>query len=61
MEMFKQAFSMFTPFGRREEDAAAGGGEAEKPVASTPTDLDELKRQLDDMRRKVEKLSEGDK
>jgi polyhydroxyalkanoate synthesis repressor PhaR len=61
MEMFKQAFSMFTPFGRREEDAAAGGGEAEKPAASTPTDLDELKRQLDDMRRKVEKLSEGDK
>ena len=60
MEMFKQAFSMFTPFGRREEDAA-GGGEAEKPAASTPTDLDELKRQLDDMRRKVEKLSEGDK
>ena len=59
MEMFKQAFSMFTPFGRREEDAA-GGGEAEKPAASTPTDLDELKRQLDDMRRKVEKLSEGD-
>jgi polyhydroxyalkanoate synthesis regulator protein len=58
--MFKQAFSMFTPFGRREEDAA-GGGEPEKPAASTPTDLDELKRQLDDMRRKVEKLSEGDK
>ena len=60
MDMFKQAFSMFTPFGRREEDAA-GGGEAEKPAASTPTDLDELKRQLDEMRKKVEKLSEGDK
>jgi polyhydroxyalkanoate synthesis repressor PhaR len=61
MDRFKQAFSMFTPFGRREEDAAGGGGEAEKPAASTPTDLDELKRQLDDMRRKVEKLSAGAK
>ena len=59
MEMFKQAFSMFTPFGRREDEAA--GGAAEKPASASPTDLDELKRQLDEMRRKVEKLSEGDK
>jgi polyhydroxyalkanoate synthesis repressor PhaR len=62
MEMFKQAFSMFTPFARRDDEAP--GGEAEKPAvstASTPTDLDELKRQLDEMRKKVEKLSEGEK
>jgi len=54
MDMFKQAFSMFTPFAPRE-------GEADKPAATTPTDLDELRRQLDDMRKKVEKLSDGDK
>src|ERR1051326_4658023 len=31
MEMFKQAFSMFTPFGRREDES---GGEAAKPAPS---------------------------
>ena len=59
MEMFKQAFSMFTPFARRDEDGVAG--EAEKPAASTGSDLEELRKQLDDMRRKVDKLSDSDK
>src|ERR1044072_154699 len=47
MEMFKQGFSMFTPFGRHDEQ----GGEAEKPAAaaSAGSDLDELRKQLDDM------------
>ena len=59
MEMFKQAFSMFTPFGQRGESAAA---EVEKPApASSGSDLDELKRQLDEMRKKVERLSGDDK
>jgi polyhydroxyalkanoate synthesis repressor PhaR len=59
MEMFKQAFSMFAPFGQRGEGATA---EAEKPApASSGSDLDELKRQLDDMRKKVERLSGDDK
>jgi polyhydroxyalkanoate synthesis repressor PhaR len=54
MEMFKQAFSMFTPFAR------PGG---EQPALSdtpapTPSDLDELKRQLADMQKKVERLSD---
>ena len=58
MEVFQRAFSMFTPFARREEEAS---GEAEKPASSSSGDLDELKRQLDDMRKKVERLSNGDK
>src|SRR5262252_9353207 len=41
MEMFKQAFSMFTPFARRDE----GASETEKPPAAS-SDLDDLKRQL---------------
>jgi polyhydroxyalkanoate synthesis repressor PhaR len=56
MEVFQRAFSMFTPFARREEET----GEAEKPVSPT-SDLDELKRQLSDMQKKVEKLSNGEK
>ena len=61
MDMFKQAFSMFTPFGPRAGDAATPG-EAERPApAASGSDLDELKRQLDDMRKKVEKLSGEEK
>jgi len=57
MEMFRNAFSMFTPFTRREE----GSEEGEKPAAgSSPNDLDELKRQLTEMQKKVDRLG-GDK
>jgi polyhydroxyalkanoate synthesis repressor PhaR len=60
MEMFKQAFSMFTPFARHDEQ---GGAEPEKPAAaaSSGSDLEELRKQLDDMRKKVDKLSDGEK
>jgi len=57
MEVFQRAFSMFTPFARREEEA----GESEKPTSSSSSDLDELKRQLDEMRKKVERLSKDEK
>jgi polyhydroxyalkanoate synthesis repressor PhaR len=61
MDIFKQAFSMFAPFGQRPGEAAAPG-EGEKPApAAAGSDLDELKRQLDDMRKKVEKLSGDEK
>jgi polyhydroxyalkanoate synthesis repressor PhaR len=56
MEVFQRAFSMFTPFARREDEE----GEAEKP-ATPPGDLDELRRQLSDMQKKVDKLSNGEK
>src|SRR3954466_11526406 len=57
MEVFQRAFSMFTPFARRDEEPATAD---EKP-ASSGSDLDELKRQLSDMQKKVEKLSGGEK
>ena len=57
MEMFKQAVSMFTPpFARREE-----GSTEPNTAPPSPSDLDELKRQLADMQKKVEKLSDKDK
>jgi polyhydroxyalkanoate synthesis repressor PhaR len=59
MEMFERAFTMFAPFARREtqggEVAAEGGSVA--PL-SKPGDLDDLKRQLDEMQRKVDRLAE---
>ena len=60
MEMFERAFSMFTPFGRRED----GAGEAEKPREpgqSGGGEIDELKRQLTEMRARLDRLSDGDK
>ena len=62
MEMFEKAFAMFTPFAR-------GGGQ-EKPAEAKPQsggssgsgggDMDELKRQLEEMQKKVDRLSNKD-
>jgi polyhydroxyalkanoate synthesis repressor PhaR len=60
MEMFERAFTMFAPFARRETqggEAAAGAEPAKPPIASTG-DITDLKRQLEEMQKKVDKLSE---
>jgi polyhydroxyalkanoate synthesis repressor PhaR len=56
MEMFERAFSMFTPFGRREGEAA----EPEKPQSS-PTEIDDLKRQMEEMQKRLDRLGDKDK
>jgi polyhydroxyalkanoate synthesis repressor PhaR len=58
MDMFKQAFSMFTPFVQRTGEAAAATPEGEKPAASASSgsDLEELRKQLADMQKKMDKL-----
>src|SRR6201988_2517500 len=56
MEMFERAFAMFTPFVRREGGAAAP--ELDKAPAKGG-DIDDLKRQLDEMQKKVDRLSGG--
>ena len=60
MAMFEQAFSLWTPFGKRE--LAAAGAKAEKgaPEAklSEPSEISELKAQLANMQQKIDKLSE---
>jgi polyhydroxyalkanoate synthesis repressor PhaR len=53
MEMFERAFAMFAPFARREAQAA----EADKP-ASSGGEIDDLKRQLDDVQKRLDKLTE---
>ncbi|HEU4660076.1 MAG TPA: polyhydroxyalkanoate synthesis repressor PhaR [Pseudolabrys sp.] len=50
MEMFEKAFAMFTPFAQSSGKAAdkqAGGGSAE---------MEELRRQLDEMQKRIDKL-----
>ena len=69
MEMFERAFAMFAPFARRESQAAEAAAEPGKaaPMGApkgtpkgTPVggDIDDLKRQLDEMQKKVDRLSE---
>jgi polyhydroxyalkanoate synthesis regulator protein len=62
MEMFERAFAMFTPFARREGPSAgadksppssgAGGGSGE---------IDDLKRQMEEMQKRLDRLSDKDK
>src|SRR4051812_13350627 len=59
MEMFERAFAMFTPFARREQQAAS---EAEKPHDAKPNgdDIDGLKRQVEEMQKRLDRLTEKD-
>jgi len=49
MEMFEKTFAMFTPFARGEK-----GPPSDKPSSG---DLDDLKRQLDEMQKRVDRLT----
>jgi polyhydroxyalkanoate synthesis repressor PhaR len=51
MEMFEKTFAMFAPF-------AGGQKAADKPRSSD--EVDELKRQMDDMQRRLDKLGRKD-
>jgi polyhydroxyalkanoate synthesis repressor PhaR len=57
MEMFERSFAMFAPFARRENAAREAAAETEKAPAKSG-DIDDLKRQLDEMKKKVDRLSE---
>jgi polyhydroxyalkanoate synthesis regulator protein len=61
MDMFERTFAMFAPFARRESQ----GGEAVPTdpalgAASSSGDITDLKRQLEEMQRKVDKLTGSD-
>jgi polyhydroxyalkanoate synthesis repressor PhaR len=63
MEMFERAFAMFTPFARRE--AQASEADKDKPVPGGGSggggEIDDLKRQVEDMRKQLDRLSDKDK
>jgi polyhydroxyalkanoate synthesis repressor PhaR len=63
MEMFERAFSMFAPFARR-EGAGTGTAGAPEPGKTPPHgggEIDDLKRQMEDMQRRLDRLSDKDK
>jgi polyhydroxyalkanoate synthesis repressor PhaR len=59
MEMFERAFTMFTPFARREEPH-----EPAKPQSGPSgagDEINDLKRQMEDIQKRLDRLSEKDK
>ena len=63
MEMFERTFSMFAPFARQQSggtESAAGGEAAAKPAAGGE-DIDGLKRQMEDMQKRLDRLTDKDK
>jgi polyhydroxyalkanoate synthesis repressor PhaR len=60
MEMFEKAFGMFAPFVRKENQAAsdkAAAAAAEQPSG----DIDTMKRQLEEMQKRLDKMTNPDK
>jgi polyhydroxyalkanoate synthesis repressor PhaR len=60
MEMFERTFAMFAPFARRESNAETPAEPEKAPPQKAGGDIDDLKRQLEDMQRKVDRLSSKD-
>ena len=61
MEIFERTFAMFTPFARREGQT---GAEPDTPAATGSGGNDEiidLKRQMEEMQKRLERLSDNDK
>jgi polyhydroxyalkanoate synthesis repressor PhaR len=65
MDMCERAFAMFAPFGRR---GGQGTAEAEKPASSAEGgesseggEIDSLKRQMEEMQKRLDRLSQKDK
>jgi polyhydroxyalkanoate synthesis regulator protein len=59
MEMFERAFAMFAPFARREGQGQAAEGE--KAPKSGASDYDDLRRQMEDMQKRLDRLSGKEK
>jgi polyhydroxyalkanoate synthesis repressor PhaR len=59
MDIFQRTFSMFTPFAQREEQAASEASST--PPAAGGGDIDDLKRQMEDMQKKLDRLSDKNK
>jgi polyhydroxyalkanoate synthesis repressor PhaR len=56
-EMFEQAMRMFLPFGAGRTEAPSRPAEGQPGPEQATGDLDSLRRQLDDMQKRLDKLS----
>jgi polyhydroxyalkanoate synthesis repressor PhaR len=55
MEMFERTFAMFAPFARRDGQAAEPDKSSPKPTGGTD-EIDDLKRQMEEMQRRLDRL-----
>jgi polyhydroxyalkanoate synthesis repressor PhaR len=60
MEMFERTFAMFAPFARRENQAATTTETDEKPQPSGG-EIDDLKRQMEEMQKRIDRLGDTEK
>ena len=66
MEMFERTFAMFAPFARQGGQPGAGDkpekpAASEKPAGSGGDEINDLKRQMDDMQKRLDRLSDKDR
>ena len=62
MEMFERAFAMFAPFARREgQQPAAGATDATTKPGGGAGEIDDLKRQMEEMQKRIDRLGDSDK
>ena len=59
MEMFEKAFGMFAPFVRKESQPASPD-KPDKPTEPSG-DIDTMKRQLEEMQKRLDKMTDSDK
>ena len=57
MQMFMQAFTMFNPFGQQQGAEASKSDAPQAKETAGSSELGDLKRELEAMRRKIDKLS----
>ena len=63
-EMFERAFAMFAPFARQGTQPPEGSGAPDKPAAPPGgggEDITDLKRQMEEMQKRLDRLSDKDK
>jgi len=66
MEVFERAFAMFTPFARRDGQATTEAEKSSQPpagggVGGGTGEIDDLKRQMEEMQKRLDRLSDKDK
>jgi polyhydroxyalkanoate synthesis repressor PhaR len=61
MEMFERAFAMFTPFARREGQPAGEADKSNAQPGGSGEEINDLKRQMEEMQKRLDRLSDKDK
>ena len=61
MEMFEKTFAMFSPFARSQQGKPASAAPDKPATSGGGSDMDDLKRQLDEMQKRIDRMSGGGK